>query len=181
MSIILNSSSGGSVTINEPTTASNFTQTLPAATGTVMVSGNMPAFYASKVNSNQALTSNVYSKITFDTELFDTNNNFASSTFTPTVAGYYQFNACIYLYSSTVNTRVSIQLKKNGGISYFGTYLTGQTSSDYMITVSNIFYMNGTTDYMEVYGVGTSTGSIGVYSDANSNVTYFTGALIRAA
>jgi hypothetical protein len=181
MSLILQSSGGGSVTIAEPTTASNFTQTLPAATGEVMVSGNMPAFYASKVSANQALTTNVYSKITFDTELFDTNNNFASSTFTPTVAGYYQFNACLYFYSSSINTRVSIQLKKNGSISYFGQYLTGQTSSDYMITASNIFYMNGTTDYMEVFGVATSVGTIGVYSDANSNVTYFTGALIRAA
>jgi hypothetical protein len=37
MSIVLNSSSGGSVTIAEPATASNFTQTLPAADGTVAV------------------------------------------------------------------------------------------------------------------------------------------------
>jgi hypothetical protein len=37
MSIVLQSSSGGSVTIAEPTTASNFTQTLPAATGNVVL------------------------------------------------------------------------------------------------------------------------------------------------
>jgi hypothetical protein len=36
MSIILQSSGGGSVTIAEPTTASNFTQTLPAAGGTIL-------------------------------------------------------------------------------------------------------------------------------------------------
>jgi hypothetical protein len=35
MSLVLQSSGGGSVTIAEPTTASNFTQNLPAATGTV--------------------------------------------------------------------------------------------------------------------------------------------------
>ena len=46
MSIVLQSSGGGSVTIQEPATASNFTATLPAATGDVMVSGNMPAFSA---------------------------------------------------------------------------------------------------------------------------------------
>jgi hypothetical protein len=34
MSLVLQSSGGGSVTIAEPTTASNFTQTLPAADGT---------------------------------------------------------------------------------------------------------------------------------------------------
>jgi hypothetical protein len=35
MSLVLQSSSGGQITIQEPVTASNFTQTLPAATGTV--------------------------------------------------------------------------------------------------------------------------------------------------
>jgi hypothetical protein len=37
MSIILQSSGGGSVTIAEPTTASNFTLTLPAVTGTSVI------------------------------------------------------------------------------------------------------------------------------------------------
>jgi hypothetical protein len=37
MSIVLQSTSGGSVTINEPTTASNFTLSLPAATGTSVI------------------------------------------------------------------------------------------------------------------------------------------------
>lgn len=41
MSLVLNSSGGGSVTIQEPTTASNVTQTLVAATGTLapLISG----------------------------------------------------------------------------------------------------------------------------------------------
>jgi hypothetical protein len=40
MSIVLQSTGGGSITINEPTTASNFTQTLPASTGTVITTGS---------------------------------------------------------------------------------------------------------------------------------------------
>jgi hypothetical protein len=43
MSLVLQSSGGGSVTIAEPTTASNFTQTLPAVDGTVITTGNIPA------------------------------------------------------------------------------------------------------------------------------------------
>jgi hypothetical protein len=39
MSLVLQSSGGGSVTIAEPTTASNFTQNLPAGTGTTVVNG----------------------------------------------------------------------------------------------------------------------------------------------
>ena len=38
MSLVLQSSGGGQITIQEPTTASNFTATLPAATGTVTLS-----------------------------------------------------------------------------------------------------------------------------------------------
>jgi hypothetical protein len=38
MSLVLQSSGGGQITIQEPNTASNFTQTLPAATGTVTLS-----------------------------------------------------------------------------------------------------------------------------------------------
>jgi hypothetical protein len=37
MSVILQSSGGGQITIQEPTTASNFTQTLPAASGEVVL------------------------------------------------------------------------------------------------------------------------------------------------
>jgi hypothetical protein len=43
MSVKLNSSSGGSVTLQEPTTASNFTLTLPAATGTVLTTAGISA------------------------------------------------------------------------------------------------------------------------------------------
>lgn len=60
MSIVLQSTSGGSVTINEPTTASNFTQTLPAGTGTVVVSG-----INSAITAGTALASTSGTSITF--------------------------------------------------------------------------------------------------------------------
>jgi hypothetical protein len=41
MSLVLQSTGGGSVTVQEPTTASNFTQTLPAATGTVTLTSDL--------------------------------------------------------------------------------------------------------------------------------------------
>jgi hypothetical protein len=43
MSLVLQSSCGGQITIQEPATASNFTQTLPAVNGTVLTTGNIPA------------------------------------------------------------------------------------------------------------------------------------------
>jgi hypothetical protein len=41
MSLVLQSSGGGSVTIQEPATASNFTQTLPATTGTMALTSDV--------------------------------------------------------------------------------------------------------------------------------------------
>jgi hypothetical protein len=172
MSIVLQSSSGGSVTINEPTTASNFTQTLPAATGTVMVSGNMPAFAATK-SSEQSVSASTITKVTFDGETFDTNNNFASSTFTPTVAGYYLITGSISIYgTSQINCRVAIY--KNGSQFLASEYALSNGNP----TVAAVIYFNGTTDNVELYG--RSGGGSGNIFGAQS-YTYFTGCLMRAA
>ena len=180
MSIVLQSSSGGSVTINEPTTASNFTQTLPAATGTVMVSGNMPAFSV-YLGTNQSVTSGVVTKITLNTELFDTANCFDSTTnfrFTPNVAGYYLITVCFGINAATTfGTSSNLYIYKNGSsysiISFgFNTYYSG--------TRSEVIYMNGTTDYLEMYGqIG---GGSGVRFDGGSNLqTSMSGSLVRTA
>jgi hypothetical protein len=55
MSIVLQSTGGGSVTINEPTTASNFTQTLPAVTGNALVSTAVSASILGTVTNKIAI------------------------------------------------------------------------------------------------------------------------------
>jgi len=137
------------------------------------VASTGPAFSAYP-SSNQSVTSATFTKILFQTEVFDTNNNFANSTFTPTVAGYYQFNA--YLSPNTVNTRLLVNLYKNGTrcnvLSDTGDG-TANTSGG-----SALVYCNGSTDFIEVYGY-----IVGVapqwYGAADS--TYFSGSLVRAA
>jgi hypothetical protein len=186
MSIVLQSSGGGSVTINEPTTASNFTATMPAATGTVMVSGNQPAFSA-YANASQSVSSNVFTKISFQLEDFDTNNNFDSTTnyrFTPTVAGYYEINSQLYLAGTVTTTQLILALYKNGSIyqRIIDTNPSASLSSNSSTTISGsiLVYMNGSTDFLEIYGyyyLGTST-----FSQNNSTITSrFNGCLVRAA
>lgn len=146
--------------------------TIPSVTGTAMVSGNMPAFSAYP-SSNQSVTTATFTKILFQTEVFDTNNNFASSTFTPTVAGYYQFNA--YLSPNTTVTRSIVSLYKNGArvaILLDGTSIPATGGG------GTILYMNGSTDYVEVYG--RLDGSSPAYNAA-SDSSYFNGCLVRAA
>jgi hypothetical protein len=58
MSVKLNSSGGGSVTLQEPTTASNFTLTLPAVTGNALASTAVSASTTNTVTNKIAININ---------------------------------------------------------------------------------------------------------------------------
>jgi len=160
MSLVLNSSGGGSITINEPATASNFTHTLPSATGTVMVSGNMPAFSAYRgTGGQQSVTSQTWTKVQLNTENFDTANCFDSTTnyrFTPNVAGYYQINGSLY-FTGTATVRAIVAFWKNGSELTVGSYMGSYNATQGVAVVSTLVYMNGTTDYIELYGFNHGT------------------------
>jgi hypothetical protein len=167
----------GTMTLAGPSTNSNQTVTIPDATGTMMVSGNMPTFYAYKVNGSQAVSNATFTKITLTTEAFDTNNNFASSRFTPTVAGYYQFNGSYSVESQGTVTRFLISIYKNGTEYIRGVDIQGTGTS---VIVSAMIPLNGTTDYVELYGLIFGAGGIGFRGDSDGNVyTYLQGCLLR--
>ena len=177
MSIVLQSSGGGQITLQEPTTASNFTQTLPAAGGVTMVSGNMPAFSAYQSSAQPSLTNGVTTKILFQTEVFDTNNNFANSTFTPTVAGYYQLSAGFGLANASDTAFAQLTLYRNGTAVANGSASKGQTGTLFpQAAGSFLFYFNGSTDYAEIYAYTSGGAPV-----AQINATYFHGVLVKAA
>lgn len=180
-SVILTGDTSGTLTIAAPAIAGSNTATLPAATGTVMVSGNMPAF-AAYASNGQSCASAAATKITFGTTRYDTNSNFSSSRFTPTVAGYYQISAAVTLNANVNNVGILGCIYKNGS-SYACGSAVGTGAQYPTATVSALIYMNGSTDYVEIY-VFNSGGSAytvvgGVLVTADS--TWFTGALVRAA
>jgi len=179
MSIVLQSTGGGSITLNEPATASNFTQTLPAATGDGMVSGNMPAFSA-YADTAQTISSSVFTKVTFGTEEFDTNNNFASSRFTPTVAGYYQINANLYCKATVTISNAAMSFYKNGSAFIFPTGFS-ITAGEPLISSSCLVYLNGSTDYLEIYGRIVGTGTISFGFNDSATTSRFSGVLVRSA
>jgi len=188
MPVKLNSTGGVSVTLTTPSTASDYTATFPANTGNVVttgssavvtqamlgtnVAGNGPAFGAYQ-NLATSLTAATSVKILFQVEEFDTNSNFSSSRFTPTVAGYYQLNAALQIDG---NQSFSMALFKNGSLFKYGNYV-GSTTNFGICVVSSIIYLNGSTDYVEIYG----NAAVTVNSLASQAGTYFNGALVRAA
>jgi hypothetical protein len=144
--------------------------TVPSVTGTAMVSGNMPTFSA-YASSNQTVSANTYTKVTLDTEVWDTNSNFASSRFTPTVAGYYQINANVS--SSTTGDNFCL-IYKNGTVYRWGNYVASNAGA--MQHISCLVDMNGTTDYIELYAYTGGT----QFNGSSSNIqTYMDGYLAR--
>ena len=173
---ILGGATSGGVTLAVPAVAGSNTATLPAATGTVMVSGNMPAFSAYGT-AFQSVASSTFVKMAFNTKDFDTNSNYDTSTyrFTPTVGGYYQINATISA-GTAVTGAVQIAIYKNGSIYSYGTNIPNANLGPNAV-VSNVVFCNGSTDYIEIYGYQTSGGSINLGSGGS---TYkFSGCLLR--
>lgn len=180
-SLIIKGDTSGAITLSAPNAAGDSTYTLPAVNGSVMVSGNMPAFSAYKAGVPQTVTSATFTKITFNTEFFDTNNNFASSRFTPTVAGYYQLNAGASTFGGSAVTRMIITVYQNGS-SLFTLYDV-MNSAPGRGSGSVLVYANGTTDYFEIYGYLTTGAGLAFESDYGGAgyQTWFNGCLVRTA
>jgi hypothetical protein len=120
--------------------------------------------------------------VQFQTKTFDTASAFNNTgstvgsapaySFNPQVAGYYQINATVYMNGSVA--RLIVDLYKNGaeltrGFDVNSTVLGG--------TMSQVVYLNGSTDYVQIYTYNTS-GGVPV---SNTTYTVFSGCFVRSA
>ena len=158
----------GQVLTADSTRATGIKWATPAST-------TLPAFSAYG-NANQTPSANTWTKITFNLEEFDTATNFdtTNSRFTPTTAGYYQISGGLNM---TVGSSAAMLLAvyKNGTLNkYLNGFYSG-TETD--LGGSVLLYLNGSTDYVELYGRG---GAATVTFYAGTTVTWFTGVGVRA-
>jgi len=156
------------------------------STGSAYANNVVPAFSA-YLSASQTATNNTFVKIQFDTEEFDTNSNYDSTTnfrFTPTVAGYYQCNAKFAASdSSAAMTQALIAIYKNGAVFKWGNYLTRLAAGfDMDPVVSTLIYCNGSTDYLEVFGYISGVGTLTFTTAAGAALrNYFQACLVRGA
>ena len=140
-----------------------------------------PAFEA-YLSSDQTVSDSVIVKAEIDTEIFDTDNCYDNSTnyrFTQNVAGKYFVYICVTGDAVTNSTCqwVFSKIYKNGSV--YKEALIQFTANQGKVAsapISAVIDMNGTTDYLEVYGgVNTSDSSTGqIHGDiANDKGTYF--------
>jgi hypothetical protein len=174
----------GSVSLVAPAVSGTTTLTLPTTSGTVITTGSTfggtgPAFRAI-ASASQTLTNNTWTKAMLGTEAWDTNNNFNNSTyrFTPTVAGYYQINGG-YSFGPTASAGYTLiaSIWKNNSETIRGSEMYSLTATFNQSHVSGVLYMNGSTDYIELYilviGGGVSTGS--------TDLSFMDATLVRSA
>lgn len=185
-SVVIAGDTSGTVTLAAPAVAGTTTLTLPTTSGTVLTSANAfsagtgPAFIAN-ISANQNISSSVWTKVMFNSEIADTNSCYDSTTnyrFTPTVAGYYQINIEVLYAATSGGGSYGAAIYVNGtpylyGFRYAGGVATGASSN-----VEALILCNGTTDYIEAYALyaGTSPYFAGV-----PNQTHFSAFLARAA
>lgn len=161
---------------------------VPQAALAANVAGNGPAFRAYLNSSDQATTSTTNTKVALDTEVYDTASCFNNTSgtvggipayaFKPTVAGYYQFSASIYGFAQSGLAYNYVQIYKNGAQDASAIYGPYSTTTQ-IGSVSALIYLNGTTDYVELYDQISGTGTCQI--KAGSGFTFFSGALVRAA
>jgi hypothetical protein len=152
--------------------------------GAAQIVGAGPAFsgYAS---ASQTVTLNTATKVAIDTEDFDTNSNYDSTTnyrFTPTVAGYYQVNVALRGSAATTLT-VSAALIYKNGVELKRFFSAGSfTAGSIFTAIGNmIIYLNGTTDYIEFYGLVNGSGAASFNVNSTAATSVFSAALVRGA
>lgn len=135
-------------------------------------------------SSNQTVSSGTFTKVTFDSVQANQENcyNAATSIFTPNVAGFYQINALIYHQAASFVNRTLIHLRANGGGEFrFGSdqIISNSVTTEGRSLVSTLVYANGTTDYFEILGLFTGSGTLNCASGFQN--TWWTGHLVKAA
>jgi hypothetical protein len=151
-----------------------------------LINGVAPPAFRAFLGSNQTVSTTINTKVTLTNETFDTAscfNNTGSTAggipayaFLPNVAGYYQINANIGASSPSNLNYNYIQIRKNGledSRAIYGPYGAGASYG----SVSNIIFLNGSTDYVELFVQLAGDGTLNALAD----FTIMSGCLVRAA
>jgi hypothetical protein len=152
-------------------------------TGTVTGAGgvNTPAFHA-YLGSSQAVPSMTFTKIQFNTKVFDNSNAYDNTTnyrYTPQTAGKYFFYSKVFSGGAgnggNVHSQLVTTIRKNGSdAAYSNLFFNNLTSGvDGSMKALIVLEMNGSTDYVETFHYSRNNNSFSAFGGAESS--YFGG------
>jgi len=119
---------------------------MPVAIGT----GGKTVAFRGEMSANQTVTTAVGTKVNIAEASIDTDNALTDGKFMPSVAGYYQISGSLYSSSNPHANRIISEIHRNGIKMTEGSNNTVERA--YISSVSELVYLNGTTDYIELYG-----------------------------
>jgi hypothetical protein len=137
--------------------------------GTTVITSSQPSFSA-RISSDQTVSANTFTKMACATEDWDTDSKYDATTnyrFTPTVAGYYQFNLGMRGSSDTI---AIIALYKNGAI------FKRKVVEEHKYATLSIIAVADADDYFEAFGYTSGT----TFNDETAD-NYFQAHYIRSA
>lgn len=155
------------------------TMTLSGTSGIVLPTAAAPAFSA-YLSSSQSIANATFTKVQCNTEEFDTNSNYDKDTnyrFQPTVAGYYQISGSVNFGSAA--TGICLCMIYKNGTRFKDSTDVPFNASGVGTNISALIYLNGSTDYVELYGYQTGGSSASLFNTAYA--TYFQGVMVRSA
>ena len=174
VSNIQTSSGSGTITIGQ----SGETVNIPSGTTVSGAVSNIPAFHAF-LNTTQTISDDTVTTVQFNTESFDTDGAYDTSTyrFTPQVAGkYYVYAAINHNPSNSTNVQqAGILIRKNGSGITENFFSCGTNKIDSVVVVGSIIVdLNGSSDYVDVAGSqAISVGTNRFTGDSTQSRTYF--------
>jgi len=125
---------------------------------------NTPAFKA-YVSTGMTIANATLTKITFQTEMYDTANAYDNSSnyrFQPQTAGKYFFTSKLRM-EGTGFTSMELRIRKNGSTSFsVPDVIFGSNHTTYYDTyeLSGVLEANGSSDYFEVFSQQNSGGNL---------------------
>jgi hypothetical protein len=185
-----NASGTATFTVAAPVgTGVDRTLTLPDEAGTVLTSAtsistqatqNVPLFQVRRITSNQGISGNTWTKVDFNSTEVDTHSWVTGDdTFTPQIAGWYQFTVNLILSGASA-TFIAMRVMKNGSQAFVTSHLTApSTNNSFKNGGSILIHMNGSTDYIEAQAFITAVNSSQVVSSTIAD-TSLQGFLVRA-
>ena len=166
---ITTSSGSGTITLGQSG------ETVDMANGSITLNSTMkntPAFLVN-ISSNQSVSSSTDTVIQLDTEVFDTDSAYDTSTyrFTPQIAGKYYLEMGVRIQGGGALSRVIPSILKNGSNVYELDIYNANVAANRSYAVSGIVEANGSTDYFQaqIFAAFSTT----VYTATSQ--TYFSG------
>ena len=159
-----------------------------------VASGNGPAFSVTN-NTGQTISSTVETVVQLQTKQFDTavafNNTGSTATlnglsvpawaFMPPIAGYYTISGTLRVNGSTSTGGTYGGFFKNGGRYRIGFITTIPVSDGQVWSTSVTLYLNGTSDYVQLFGQISSVGTPSFSFNDSGTSCQFSGSMVRSA